>query len=158
MDDAYVIAEFNLIMSQIAAERLQHKKTYWDLVADRPNLRRTVIVMAIQAGCQMTGVSAIQYFSPAIFAQIGIPTGRSLLFSAVNAIIALLGTTVCILIIERVGRRRLEIYGAAVMCMTFLINAILIQKFPATTPSTGAHWAFVILTWVFNFVFFVTAG
>jgi hypothetical protein len=143
-----VIAEFNLIMSQIAAERLQQKKSYWDLFRDWPNLRRTTIVMAIQAGCQMTGVSAIQYFSPAIFAQIGIPTSRALLFSAVNAIIAFAGTTVCILIIEKVGRRSLEIVGAAIMCLTFLINAILIQKFPASTPSNGAHWAFVILTWV----------
>ena len=44
------------------------------------------------------------------------------------------------------------------MCMTFLINAILIQKFPASAPSTGAHWAFVALTWLFNYVFFVTSG
>ncbi|OQO15232.1 hypothetical protein B0A48_00615 [Cryoendolithus antarcticus] len=156
--DPYVIAEFNLIMHQIETERLDKKKTYWDLVSTLPNLRRTIIVMAIQAGCQMTGVSSIQYFSPQIYAQIGIPTSQSLLFNGVNAIIALLGTTVCILIIERVGRRSLEIYGAAIMCITFLINAILIQKFPASAPSTGAHWAFVALTWLFNFVFFVTSG
>ncbi|CAD0049679.1 unnamed protein product, partial [Aureobasidium pullulans] len=66
---------------------------YFDLFRGWPNLRRTILVMAIQASCQMTGVSAIQYFSPQIFAQIGIPTSRSLLFQAVNAIIAFAGTT-----------------------------------------------------------------
>lgn len=156
--DPYVMAEWNLIMAQIAEERLSKQKTYFDLVRNWPNLRRTIIVMQIQAGCQMTGVSAIQYFSPTIFAQIGIPTGQSLLFTGVNAIIALLGTTTCILVIERVGRRPLEIGGAAIMCVTFLINAIIIQKFPASAPSTGAHWAFVALTWLFNYVFFVTSG
>ncbi|KAF3031467.1 hypothetical protein E8E11_001626 [Didymella keratinophila] len=88
----------------------------------------------------------------------GIGTSQSLLFNGFNAIIAFAGTSVCILAIDRVGRRPLEIYGAGLMCVTFLINAVLIKQFPASAPSTGAHWAFVALTWVFNFVFFVTSG
>lgn len=152
------MAEFNLIQAQIRAEHLEKKKTYFDLVRDWPNLRRTMLACFIQAECQMTGVSAIQYFSPQIYAQIGIPTSESLLFNGVNAIIAFAGTSVCILVIDRVGRRRLEIYGAGFMCVTFLINAILIKEFPASASSTGAHWAFVALTWIFNFVFFVTSG
>ena len=44
------------------------------------------------------------------------------------------------------------------MGVTFLINAVLIKRFPASAPSSGAHWAFVALTWGFNFVFFVTSG
>lgn len=114
--------------------------------------------MAIQASCQMTGVSAIQYYSPTIFAQIGISTSLSLLFQAVNAIIAFLGTTVCILAIDSVGRRPLQIYGCLFLCVTFVINAAIIKVFPASSSNTGAHWAFVVLTWLFNFVFFITSG
>ncbi|THW02178.1 general substrate transporter, partial [Aureobasidium pullulans] len=77
--DSYVLAEFELIQSQIVEERSQKSIGYFDLFRGWPNLRRTILVMAIQASCQMTGVSAIQYFSPQIFAQIGIPTSRSLL-------------------------------------------------------------------------------
>ena len=124
----------------------------------------------------MTGVSAIQYFSPQIFAQIGISTSLALLLSAVNAIIAFLGTTVCILTIDKVGRRPLEIYGCLCLCVTFIINAAIIKVFPTTSKDTGAHWfvvtiplcrrhqlnlfsrAFVVLTWLFNFVFFITSG
>jgi NAD/NADP transhydrogenase beta subunit len=107
--------------------------------------------MAIQASCQMTGVSAIQYFSPQIFAQIGIPTSRSLLFQAVNAIIAFAGTTVCILTIDGIGRRPLQICGHLFLCVTFVINAVIIKVFPTTSNNTSAHWAFVVMTWLFNF-------
>lgn len=115
-------------------------------------------MMAVQASCQMTGVSAIQYFSPQIFQQIGIATAETLLLQAVNAIIAFAGTAVCILIIDSVGRRKLEIGGAGIMALTFLVNAILIKVYPATSTNTGAHWGFIIMTWVFNFVFFITSG
>ncbi|THW03749.1 general substrate transporter [Aureobasidium pullulans] len=156
--DSYVLAEFELIQSQIVEERSQKSIGYFDLFRGWPNLRRTILVMAIQASCQMTGVSAIQYFSPQIFAQIGIPTSRSLLFQAVNAIIAFAGTTVCILTIDGVGRRPLQIFGHIFLCVTFVINAAIIKVFPTTSNNTSAHWAFVVMTLLFNFVFFLTSG
>ena len=42
--------------------------------------------------------------------------------------------------------------------MTFIINAAIIKVFPTTSNNTGAHWAFVVLTWLFNYVFFLTSG
>lgn len=75
----------------------------------------------------------------------------SLLFQAVNAIIAFAGTTVCILTIDSVGRRPLEIYGCLILCVTFIINAAIIKVFPTNSENTAAHWAFVVLTWLFNF-------
>lgn len=156
--DPYVIAEFNLIQAQIRSEHAQKSKTYLDLFKNWAELRRTTIVMMIQASCQMTGVSAIQYFSPQIFSQIGIQTSTTLLLQAVNAIIAFLGTAVCILVIDSVGRRPLEIYGAIIMSITFIVNAALIKVYPATSTNTGAHWGFIVMTWVFNFVFFITSG
>ena len=82
----------------------------------------------------------------------------ALLLSAVNAIVAFAGTTVCILTIDYIGRRPLEIYGCLILCATFIINAAIIKEFPAESENTGAHWAFIVLTWLFNFVFFITSG
>ena len=157
-NDPYVLAEYELIQAQIAEEHSHKKIGYIDLFRGRANLRRTILVMAIQASCQMTGVSAIQYFSPKIFAQIGIDTGMSLLFQAVNAIVAFLGTSVCILTIDSVGRRPLEIYGCLFLCATFIVNSAIIKVFPTSSGNSSAHWAFVVLTWLFNFVFFITSG
>ncbi|TKA81505.1 hypothetical protein B0A49_00557 [Cryomyces minteri] len=158
VNDAYVVAEFNLIQAQIQAEHLQKSKTYLNLFKGWPELRRTIIVMMIQASCQMTGVSAIQYFSPQIFAQIGIPTGTTLLIQACNAIVAFLGTMGTILVIDSIGRRPLEIWGSIAMSITFIINAALITSFPASSSNNGAHWAFIVMTLVFNGVFFLTSG
>lgn len=52
----------------------------------------------------------------------------------------------------------MEIYGAILMSITFIINAALIAIFPASAPNTGAHWGFIVMTWLFNFVFFITSG
>jgi hypothetical protein len=145
-----VLAEYDLIQFQISEERSQKQITYLDLFRGWPNLRRTILVMAIQASCQMTGVSAIQYFSPQIFAQIGISTSRSLLFQAVNAIIAFIGTTICILTIDSLGRRPLQIFGCLFLCLTFIINAAIIKIYPTDSNNTSAHWAFVVFTWLFN--------
>lgn len=110
--DPYVTAEYNLILKQIEIEHAQPSKTYLDLFNAWPNLRRTIMVTMIQSSCQLSGVSAVQYFSPQIFAQLGISTSTSLLFNGVNAIIAFLGTAVTIAVIDRIGRRPLEIYGS----------------------------------------------
>lgn len=158
INDPYVIAEFNLIEAQLAREHSQPSKTYLDLFRGWPNLRRTILVTMIQSSCQLTGVSAIQYFSPQIFAQLGISTSTSLLFNGVNAIIAFLGTAVTIAVIDTVGRRPLEIYGAILMSITYIVNAALIKTFPAGSSNQAAHWTFIALTWVFNFVFFITSG
>lgn len=106
----------------------------------------------------MTGVSAIQYFAPVIFAQLGISTSTSLLFNGVNAIIAFLGTVTTMIVIDKVGRRPLEIYGAILMSITYIVNASLIKVYPAGSSNAAAHWTFISLTWVFNYVFFVTSG
>ncbi|KAI9707873.1 MAG: hypothetical protein M1820_004479 [Bogoriella megaspora] len=156
--DPYVVAEYALIQSQIAEEHAVKHKTYLDLFRTWPNLRRTIITMMIQASCQMTGISAIQYFAPQIFSQIGISTSETLMLSAVNAIIAFAGTSVCILVIDSVGRRPLEIWGSAIMAATYIINAVIIKVFPSNSTNTGAHWAFIVFTWIFNFVFFITSG
>ena len=153
-----MLAEYELIQAQIAEEHSHKKIGYLDLFRGWPNIRRIVLVMAIQASCQMTGVSAIQYFSPKIFAQIGISTSMSLLFQAVNAIVAFAGTTVTILTIDSIGRRPLEIYGCLFLCVTFIINSAIIKVFPTGSNNDAAHWAFVVLTWLFNFVFFITSG
>jgi hypothetical protein len=61
-------------------------------------------------------------------------------------------------VIDLVGRRPLEIGGSLIMTVTFAVNAALIKTFPASASNNGAHWGFIVMTWVFNFVFFVTSG
>ena len=57
------------------------------------------------------------------------------------------------LFVDRVGRRKLIIAGNLAMCITFIVSTILLAKYPPSIANTGAHWGFIITTWIFNFVF-----
>lgn len=41
---------------------------------------------------------------------------------------------------------------------TFLVATILLARFPPSTKNSGAHWGFIIMTWVYNFSFSATCG
>lgn len=70
--DAFVQAEFEEIKLSVMHEHEYAAKSYLDLFRTKASFKRTLIGVALQASGQMTGVSAIQYFSPDIFAQIGV--------------------------------------------------------------------------------------
>lgn len=55
--------------------------------------------------------------------------------------------------VDRVGRRKIVISGNLMMSLTYIVSTILLAKFPPEANNTGAHWGFIIMTWVFNFTF-----
>lgn len=60
--------------------------------------------------------------------------------------------------IDRFGRRWPLISGNLGNMLTFLVATILLARFPPTTQNSGAHWGFIIMTWVYNFSFSATCG
>ena len=66
-NDAWVLAEYEQIQDEIAFQRENEVRSYKELFTEKANLRRIVIATACQAATQMTGVSAIQYYSISIF-------------------------------------------------------------------------------------------
>lgn len=59
----------------------------------------------------MTGVSAIQYYSVDIYGSIGIKGSDALMYQAINSIIALVAQAACVLLVDKLGRRRPLIFG-----------------------------------------------
>lgn len=153
--DAYVQAEYEIITAQIADEHQHAAKSFGELFKNRANARRIVTACVCQAAPQLTGVSAIQYFSPAIFAQMGISAGRTLLYQGFNSIVGELAQFIFFFLIDRVGRRPLQIWGNLACCAAFVVGAALIAEFPpSSTNNLGAQWGFIVAsTWVFNFSF-----
>jgi hypothetical protein len=137
-----------------------------------------MLACAIQAATQMTGVSAIQYYSVTIFVsssqtsyiyiyificlshlltsfkkQIGITGTQTLKYQAINSVIGLIAEALIMLFVDKLGRRTIIIWGNLAMCCTFIISTILLARFPPSADNTGAHWGFIIMTWIFNFTF-----
>lgn len=65
--DPWVLAEFEQIKSQVAAEKEHSQVTFYQWIIEKSNFRRLLLACAMQAATQMTGVSAIQYYSVTIF-------------------------------------------------------------------------------------------
>lgn len=156
--DPWVLAEFDQIQESITYEHEHEAKSYQELVRSKSSRRRLLLSMALQASVQMTGVSAIQYYSVKIYGQIGISPQDSLKYQAINSIIALIAQALCIAFIDRFGRRWPLIYGNLGNCVTFVIATILLARFPPTANAQGAHWGFIIVTWIYNFSFSATCG
>lgn len=157
--DAWVRAEFDQIQDAITLELETEAKSYSELFTNKSSFRRLFLACAIQASVQMTGVSAIQYYSPTIFMQIGIPTDKTLQYQGISSIIALVAQFSCILFIDYTGRRWAMIGGNLVNCLMFVIATILLQQFPpGATDNTAAGWGFIAVTWMWNFSFSATNG
>ncbi|KAL2852110.1 general substrate transporter [Aspergillus pseudoustus] len=151
--DAWVLAEFEQIQVQVTEEEEQRRVSLVQVFSSKANFRRLMLACAMQAATQMTGVSAIQYYSVTIFKQIGINGTDTLRYQAINSIIGLLGEFLLMLVVDKIGRRKLIISGNLAMCGTYIISTILLAQFPPAAHNSSAHWGFIIMTWLYNFCF-----
>ncbi|KAI1372032.1 general substrate transporter [Hypoxylon crocopeplum] len=159
VNDPWVRAEFASIQETITFEHENEAKSYMELFTNISAFRRLFLAMSIQAATQMTGVSAIQYFSVTIFAQIGISADNALKYQAINSILALIAQAMCMLLIDKFGRRPTLIIGNLVNCVMFIAATVLLAKFPPDTNSGGtAGWGFIIVTWLYNISFSFACG
>ncbi|KKA29359.1 hypothetical protein TD95_001954 [Thielaviopsis punctulata] len=159
-NDAFVQAEYAQITASIAHDRDNAAKSYMELFTDPSCRRRLMLACAIQASIQMTGVSAIQYYSVEIYAKIGIAGDDTLKYQAISSVIALVAQFLCMMFIDRTGRRWPLILGNLGNCVTFIIATILLARFPPGSENSGgaAGWGFIAVTWLYNFCFSATCG
>ncbi|KAK4508500.1 hypothetical protein PRZ48_002239 [Zasmidium cellare] len=158
-NDPWVRAEFDQIQEMITFEHENEAKSYKELFTHKSSFRRLFLAVSIQASVQMTGVSAIQYYSPDIFAQIGISGSDTLKYQGISSVIAIIAQFCCILFIDYTGRRWAMIGGNLGNCVTFIIATILLAKFPpGETNNRAASWGFIVITWIYNFSFSATNG
>jgi len=85
--------------------------------------------------------------------QIGITGTQTLKYQAINSVIGLIAEALIMLFVDKLGRRTIIIWGNLAMCCTFIVSTILLARFPPSAENTGAHWGFIIMTWIFNFTF-----
>ncbi|KAF8758583.1 General substrate transporter [Rhizoctonia solani] len=150
--DIFVQTELADIEASIEKER-EESRNAWSLLFFEPsNRRRLLLGVILQFSVQMTGVSAIQYYAPAIFEEVGFDAGQTLLFQSINSIIALFGEAACVLLVDRLGRRWPLIIANAFSSSTFVIGTAIIAG------NKSAHYAFVVMTWLFNFAFSSAIG
>ncbi len=159
-NDPRVQAEFDQIQATITLEREQEVKGYMELFTIRSSFRHLLLATAFQASVQMTGVSAIQYFSPLIYKTINIGTTDALKYQGISNVLSILAQLCTILFIDRLGRRWPLIIGNLVNCFCFIVVTAAIASFPTASPSTqnSLGWAFIVMNWLYQISFSFTCG
>lgn len=88
------------------------------------NVRRTVLGILMQMMQQLTGINFIFYFGPVFFKQLG-TISNPFLISLVTTLVNVLSTPFSFVMVEKIGRRTILIYGAASMVvMQFIVGII----------------------------------
>ena len=113
-------------------------------------LRRLLLGVGLQVLQQATGVNAIFYFAPTIFADAKI--GDPLLCAAATGFANLLGTLLAIRMVEEQGRRTLLMWGAAGMTVSMgVAAALLLPEDPS--PAAGYTAVLFICMFVIHFAY-----
>ncbi|EPQ53327.1 general substrate transporter [Gloeophyllum trabeum ATCC 11539] len=158
VNDTFVVAEYQEITHQVELEKQFTQNAWSQLLTNPSNLRRLILGVALQFSVQMTGVSCIQYYSPQIYASIGIDTSTTLGLQSGNSVVALIGEGLCVLFIDRLGRRGPLVWANILSGITFIIGTIIIAVYPAGSGNANASRAFVAMTWLFNLFFSAAIG
>lgn len=112
------------------------------------HFRRASLGVIIQCFQQITGINLITYYATILFQRLGLSDVTSRLIAAANGTEYFLASIIAIFIIDRIGRRKLMIFGAVGQCITMILLAVL-----GSVRGTGAQVVSALLLFVFNSFF-----
>ncbi|KYQ93740.1 hypothetical protein DLAC_05129 [Tieghemostelium lacteum] len=104
---------------------------------------------------QLTGINSFIYFSPSIFEEAGISSGNGAMLATIGLMAwNVITTFIATFLIDRIGRRKLMIYGSLIMTISCLVIAILFL----TIKGTALGVLSIILLFMFIMGFEAGAG
>ncbi|KDN52636.1 putative MFS monosaccharide transporter [Tilletiaria anomala UBC 951] len=121
--------------------------------------KRTWLGILLMFFQQMVGINSLIYYSPSLFAQLGLTYELQLQMSGVVNLAQLVGVMISFVVIDRLGRRPLLLGGSAGMTATLVIVAALVAKFNGQWASHSAEgWAGVAMLCLYMVVFGISWG
>ncbi|KAL6839106.1 hypothetical protein ACP4OV_031160 [Aristida adscensionis] len=149
---AEVDAEFEEIRAACAAAAAMREEepTFRRLL--RPESRPPlVIAVAMQVFQQFTGINAIMFYAPVLFQTMGFASDGSLLSAVVTGGVNVLSTVVSIMLVDRVGRRKLLLEACLQMLAAqAAVGGIMVAHVRADgAPTVGWSVATVVLICVY---------
>jgi MFS family permease len=112
MDDRMVEMELAVIREMVAEMSNGSFKDLFTMDENR-NLHRTILASVNQIFQQISGINLITYYAPTIYANLGMSDFLARLLAAVNGTEYFIASWPAVFLIEKVGRRKLMLFGAA---------------------------------------------
>ena len=120
-------------------------KSEWKLLL-QPGIRKAVIIgVCIAVVGQFMGVNAVLYYGPSIFENAGLSGGDSLFYQVLVGLVNTLTTVLALVIIDKVGRKKLVYYGVSGM----VISLVLIATYFIYGESWGISSIFLLIFFLF---------
>ncbi len=108
------------IKNLIASE----KGSDWRMLL-QPGFRMALFIgVALAMLGQLMGVNAVLYYGPTIFAESGLSSGDSLFYQVLVGLVNMLTTVLALVIIDKVGRKKLVYWGVSGMIVTLVLIGI----------------------------------
>jgi sugar porter (SP) family MFS transporter len=164
--DERVQAEYKSIITEVEFQKITQQAQHpgvtgaklefllWLDLFDRKKWRRTVAGVGICFFQQFSGINAFIYYAPTLFKSIGQSDEMSLILSGIFNILQLVAVAVCFVIIDKVGRRALAIFGGFSTAICYTVIAALAGVYSKDwQANTAAGWACVAMAFGFILVY-----
>ena len=120
-------------------------RSEWSLLM-KPGIFKAVIIgVCIAILGQFMGVNAVLYYGPSIFENAGLSGGDSLFYQVLVGLVNTLTTVLALIIIDKVGRKKLVYYGVSGM----VVSLILIGLYFLFGDSLGVSCLFLLVFFLF---------
>lgn len=132
-------------------------QTWLDLFRGKPMLLRTSVAVGVAFFQQFSGINAFVYYAPTLFQSLGQDEDMALLMSGIFNILQMVAVGVCFVVIDKIGRRPLAIFGALGGGMAWTVMAALTGVFSKDwLANPAAGWAAVAMAFIFVLVYGVS--
>ncbi|KAI7363171.1 hexose carrier protein [Hortaea werneckii] len=165
-DDDRVRSEYRGIVAEVRFQNVMLERRHPDIsgvklevaqwlhLLSKKRWRRTAAGVGVTFFQQFQGVNAFIYYAPTLFVNIGQSEGMALVLSGVFNCLQLVGVIFAFLLIDRVGRRPLAIFGSMGMTTCYVIIAGLVGVYAGNwSNNTSAGWACVAMAFLFIIIF-----
>ena len=120
-------------------------KSEWSLLMKHGIFKAVIIGVCIAILGQFMGVNAVLYYGPSIFENAGLSGGDSLFYQVLVGLVNTLTTVLALVIIDKVGRKKLVYYGVSGM----VVSLILIGLYFLFGDSLGVSSLFLLIFFLF---------
>lgn len=106
--------------------RRDRRASFSDLRGDRFGLLPIVWVgIAVSMFQQLVGINVIFYYSTELWQSVGFSEGDALLIGVITSVTNIVTTILAILVIDRIGRRKLLLLGSTGMAISLAVMAVM---------------------------------
>lgn len=148
LEDKYVENEMTAIKDTVAEMSKGRFKDLWARDKQR-TMHRTILAFVNQMFQQISGINLITYYAAEIYRKIGMGPMLSRLLAALNGTEYFIASWPAVFLVERVGRRKLMLFGAIGQASTMAILAGVNSK----PDDSHLQIAAIVFLFVFNTFF-----